>query len=91
MPKRKTITTTITTQSQRKRQLQRLSLVRLKRKKNLKSIGNMKAILEKIVSFFKRKEKKINNLQLSIVSFTNESWLSSLQRQGRLSDYYSIK
>lgn len=91
MPQRKTITTTITTRSQRKRQPQRLSNAPTTRKKNLKSTGSMKTILKKIVSLFKRKERGTNNLQLSILTFTNESWLNGLQRQGRLSDYYSIK
>lgn len=45
----------------------------------------MKNLLNKILNYFEVEQPSL--LSLHIVSFTNESWLTTIQKQGRLCDY----
>lgn len=54
------------------------------------STGAIKNFLNNFCELFKKKQIKPSYLQLSILTFTDENWINSLQRQGRLNDY-SIK
>lgn len=46
----------------------------------------MKNLLNKILNYFDS-DKRVSLLSLHIASFTNESWLTTIQKQGRLCDY----
>jgi hypothetical protein len=50
----------------------------------------MKKLID-IINKIRKPKDKPSILSYSIVEFTNESWISSLTRQGRLRDYLSHK
>jgi hypothetical protein len=51
----------------------------------------MKNIIIKLLAFLEKKPKPTTLLALSMNSFTNEPWRSTMFRQGRMMDYISSK
>jgi hypothetical protein len=89
-----TTTTTMTKKNQLKQQRQQPFTSVQKQETMMqplmvKSTGKMDMI-GKFISFFRKpkQESKSKYLHLSIATFTNETWVEGLQRQGRMQDYY---